>query len=88
VRGSRLAVGAGPVSRWDLLRGQTLGDQELGATCGRELAACRREIGAESAQTRIRLAGIVALEGGGTAPHPMGGGARSRWNRRDPERRR
>ena len=32
------------------------------------------EVGAESARTRARFAGIVGLEGGGTAPHPMGGG--------------
>jgi hypothetical protein len=32
------------------------------------------EVGAESARTRAPLAGIVGLEGGGTAPHPMGGG--------------
>jgi hypothetical protein len=33
------------------------------------------EIGTEPAQTRAPAAGIVAGEGGGTAPHPMGGGA-------------
>jgi hypothetical protein len=32
------------------------------------------EVGAESARTRAPFAGIVGLEGGGTAPHPMGGG--------------
>ena len=29
----------------------------------------------ESAQTRAPAPGIVGREGGGTAPHPMGGGA-------------
>jgi hypothetical protein len=32
------------------------------------------EIGTEPAQTRAPAAGIVAGEGGGTAPHPVGGG--------------
>ena len=32
------------------------------------------EIATESAQSRAPAAGIVAGEGGGTAPHPMGGG--------------
>jgi hypothetical protein len=31
-------------------------------------------IGTEPAQTRAPAAGIVAGEGGGTAPHPVGGG--------------
>jgi hypothetical protein len=33
------------------------------------------EIGAVSAQTRAPLPGIVVAEGGGPAPHPLGGGA-------------
>ena len=38
-----------------------------------------REVGAQSPQSRVLTAGIVAVEGGGTAPHPMGGGvAKSR----------
>ena len=32
------------------------------------------EIGTRSAQTREPVAGNVAVEGGGTAPHPLGGG--------------
>ena len=37
----------------------------------RQVAA---EFGAESARTRAPFAGTVDLEGGGTAPHPVGGG--------------
>jgi hypothetical protein len=42
---------------------------------GRFRAARRDELGTESAQTRACCAGIVDLEGGGTTPHPLGGGA-------------
>jgi hypothetical protein len=35
----------------------------------------RDELGAKSAQTGRSCGGIVVLEGGGTTPHPMGGGA-------------
>ena len=36
--------------------------------------AAEAEVGAEPAQTRALLTGIVAAEGGGTTPHPLGGG--------------
>ena len=39
-----------------------------------------RAIGTESALTRAHSVGIVGLEGGGTAPHPLGGGVA--WGRR------
>ena len=40
----------------------------------RRLVHGRDEIGAKSAQARARFAGIVDLEGGGSKPHPVGGG--------------
>jgi hypothetical protein len=38
-------------------------------------SAERSEVVTQSARTGHEFAGIVDLEGGGTAPHPMGGGA-------------
>jgi hypothetical protein len=34
-----------------------------------------REIGTDPVQTRAQFAGTVDGEGGGTPPHPLGGGA-------------
>jgi hypothetical protein len=50
------------------------------------LAPARDEVGAQSAQTRHWFAGIVAVEGGGSRPHPEGGGTVSRVLRESPGR--
>jgi hypothetical protein len=48
-------------------------DDEVGTP--RALPRSCDEVDANSARTRARFPGIVALEGGGLNPHPVGGGA-------------
>ena len=56
----------------DVCAAAHLDEAEASAPPGQRLAPYK--VGTDSAQTGAPFAGIVDLEGGGMAPHPLGGG--------------